>query len=113
MRGPAAAQRYEALTTDTERLQQLVDEIRDLVAEDFRDGHFTCNPAWVADGGEFFVSRRDGLHSYADPSRLALTPPTPRTRDRTQDTVARILRRIITEAVNEDEDGGAAPAPTQ
>jgi len=33
VRGPAAAQRYEALTTDTERLQQLVDEIRDLVDE--------------------------------------------------------------------------------
>ena len=124
--GPAAAQRYEALTTDTERLQQLVDEIRDLidevdraraadprfvrdvrsvlgrydnpwrvplVAEDFRNGDFTRNPAWVGDGGKFFVSRRDGLHSYADPSRLALTPPTPRTRDRTQDTVAGILGR--------------------
>ena len=84
--GPAAAQRYEALTTDTERLQQLVDEIRglidevaraadprfvrdvrsvlgrydnfwrvSLVVENFRDGDFTRNPAWVVADGENVV----------------------------------------------------------
>ena len=143
--GSAWAQRYEPLTTNADRLQQLVDEIRDLldevesaraadprfvrdvrsvlgrydnpwrvalVAEDFSDGDFTRNPAWVGAAGEFFVSRRDGLHSRADASRLALTPPATarRTGDRAQDTAAGILGRIITEALRED-DAAATPAP--
>ena len=136
--GPAWAQRYEALTSDSERLQQLVDEIRDLideveraraadarfvrdvravlgrydnpwrvplVAEDFRDGDFTRNPAWAVHGGEYFVSLRDGLHSRADASRLALTPPRPRrTQESPRDTAADILGRIISEALREDEE---------
>lgn len=145
--GPAWAQRYEALTSDSERLQQLVDEIRDLideveraraadarfvrdvravlgrydnpwrvplVAEDFRDGDFTRNPAWAVHGGEYFVSLRDGLHSRADASRLALTPPRPRrTQESPRDTAADILGRIISEALREDEEdaaGATAPA---
>lgn len=59
--GPAAAQRYEPLTTDTERLQQLVDEIRDLIDEVDR----AADPRFVRDA-------RSVLGRYDNPWRIPL-----------------------------------------
>lgn len=36
-----------------------------LITEDFRDGNFQSNPAWTVESGDFFITRRDGLHSEA------------------------------------------------
>lgn len=36
-----------------------------LISEDFRDGNFQSNPAWIVESGDFFITRRGGLHSEA------------------------------------------------
>lgn len=36
-----------------------------LITEDFRDGNFQSNPAWTVESGDFYITRRDGLHSEA------------------------------------------------
>ena len=61
--GPAAAQRYEALTTDIERLEQHVDEIRDLIDE--VDRARAADPRFVRDA-------RSVLRRYDNPWRVPL-----------------------------------------
>ena len=36
-----------------------------LLTEDFRDGDYQSNPTWTVESGEFFITRRGGLHSEA------------------------------------------------
>ena len=92
------AQNYDPLREETNRTQELIEElttlidaaersraadrrfVRDLrsvlrrfenpwqvrlITEDFRDGNFQSNPAWTVESGDFFVTRRGGLHSEA------------------------------------------------
>ena len=63
--GPAAAQRYEALTTDTERLQQLFDAIRDLIDKVDRARARAADPRFVRDA-------RSVLGRYDNPWRVPL-----------------------------------------
>lgn len=94
----AQAQNYDPFRGETDRTQEMIDElntlidsadrsraadrrfIRDLrsvlrrfdnpwqvrlITEDFRDGNFQSNPAWTVESGDFYITRRDGLHSEA------------------------------------------------
>jgi len=66
--------------------QRMTRQLRDLVRrydwpwrvallhDDFRDGDFAYNPAWIARGGDFWVARGSGLRMTHDASRQVRRP---------------------------------------
>ena len=137
----AQAQNYDPLRGETNRTQEMIDElntlidaaersraadrrfVRDLrsvlrrfdnpwqvrlITEDFRDGNFQSNPAWTVESGDFFITRRDGLHSEAVAS-LALRR-SGSGGDSSRDTAVGILAEIL-RATQSNRDEEAEPAP--
>ncbi len=138
----AQAQNYAPLEDDTDRTQELIDELRGLIdaaersraadrrflrdlraalsrfdypwrvrliTEDFRDGDYTDNPAWIVESGEFFMARRGGLHSEAVVPSLSRRG----SRDNgssSQDLVVGILTEIL-RSRTDSGSGNAEPAP--
>ncbi len=84
-----------------------------LITEDFRDGNFQSNPAWTVESGDFFITRRDGLHSEAVAS-LALRRSGANGGggggQDSRETVLGIFAEIL-RSTQSDRDDEAEPAP--
>ena len=72
-----------------------------LLFDDFKDGDYTRNPAWVVIRGEFTIARPSGLRTIVGPPAVAQPVPAERRRERNPaDIIGGILKGI-------SEPGGA------
>ncbi len=74
-----------------------------LITEDFHDGNFQSNPAWTVDSGDFYITRREGLHSEAVAS-LAMRRGGRDNNQDSRDTVVGILAEILRSTQSEREE---------
>jgi len=100
-------------TADLQLLQELRDLTRrydwpwrvELLYDDFRDGDYTDNPAWVVDSGDFRVLRGLGLRTQFTPPAYSRRGPSQR---QGEDLGTAILGAVLSE-LQRREEGGAQP----
>lgn len=82
-----------------------------LLSEDFRDGDFRNNPAWTVESGEFFVTRRSGLHSETtDSLALRKSGGDSNSNQDSRETAVGILAEILRSTQPEREEKASEPA---
>ena len=80
-----------------------------LIEEDFRDGDYTGNPAWVVASGTFSVAWGGGLTSTVRDTVVAPEAQRPRERVRTEDLAAAVLGQLLGGRPRESAPPPSAP----
>ena len=78
-----------------------------VLADDFRDGDFTADPAWTVTAGRYWVEGGWGLRSKVDP---AATQPQQQGKLSGRDTALAILGTILGQVAGQGEGGGSPAA---
>lgn len=81
-----------------------------LLTEDFRDGDFQSNPPWIVESGEFFITRRGGLHSEALAEFSSRRDSSGGGGDNSRETAVGILAEIL-RATQGPREGGSQQQP--
>lgn len=77
-----------------------------LLTEDFRDGDYQSNPKWTVESGEFFITRRGGLHSEAIAASSRRDSGGGGSRNSSRETALGILTEILRSSQS-DRNGGS------
>ncbi|MDA1057580.1 MAG: hypothetical protein O3C65_02745 [Proteobacteria bacterium] len=81
-----------------------------LVEDDFRDGEFAANPAWLVGTGEFFVSQ-SGLESRTTAAVAARPNSGSGNTPSTEDVVVGVIANLLTRRLTDDRTPSPQTAP--
>ena len=83
-----------------------------LLTEDFRDGDYQSNPTWTVESGEFFITRRGGLHSEAIATSSRRDSGGGGSGNSSRETALGILTEILRSSQSERNGGSQQQQPT-